>query len=202
MGEAMKLRAPGSFPRSSHISPPPAPHKGQGRATPAPDPAPLSLLSLSTQGPQLRLVAQRPCSWTLPPIQVSCRYAFMLVLVPESFCHFFFGHTFGMWKLLGQKLNPCHSSNQSHGSDKGWILKLLSHQGAPVFVCLDNISSSFNIWIDCHLFQEAFPDPRMTSLPHPHLQASTAAPASVPITAWTAALCHPVYTPLASLPQR
>ena len=117
VGEAMKLRAPGSFPRSSHISPPPAPHKGQGRATPAPDPAPLSLLSLSTQGPQLRLVAQRPCSWTLPPIQVPCRYAFMLVLVPESFCHFFFGHTFGMWKFLGQKLNPCHYSNRSCCSD-------------------------------------------------------------------------------------
>ena len=30
----------------------------------------------------------------------------------------FFGHAHGMWKLPGQGLNPCHSSNQSHNSYK------------------------------------------------------------------------------------
>ena len=34
----------------------------------------------------------------------------------------------GSW---GQGSNPCHSCNQSHGSNKYWILDPLSHEGAP-----------------------------------------------------------------------
>ena len=40
---------------------------------------------------------------------LQCFYLFLFV------CLFVFGCTQGMWKFPGHGLNPCHSSNQSHG---------------------------------------------------------------------------------------
>ena len=40
-----------------------------------------------------------------------------------------------------QGLNPYHSSNLSHSSDKHWICNLLSHQGTPF------VTQKSDLWI-------------------------------------------------------
>ena len=39
------------------------------------------------------------------------------ILTVKSWTFFFSPHTHGMWKVLGQGLNLCHSSNLGHSSD-------------------------------------------------------------------------------------
>ena len=43
----------------------------------------------------------------------------------------FFGCAYGMWKFQGQGMNPHHSSNPSHCSDKASSLTLC-HKGTPL----------------------------------------------------------------------
>ena len=46
-------------------------------------------------------------------------------LLAVGFFVFVFGHSCGL------ESTPCHSSDQSHYSDNGWILNLLCHRGTP-----------------------------------------------------------------------
>ena len=63
------------------------------------------------------------------PLRSFC-VLWILSIPNMSFFAPLFGHTGGTWKLLGQGLNPYHSSDPSCSGDC-WIFNLLNHKGTP-----------------------------------------------------------------------